>query len=160
MSDQNLKEFSVYKNNKLVRIPEDEYIEDNLLYHSLVHTLQVVSDKIDSLENKGYIFQKLKQQTNLFRAEFFKHTEMQINLMHGMGSGTFHNHTQKDFDDVMNFITEAKPAKITMLAKMMRESQELNNFTENDLVKSIESGEIEIEPENEGKSGMFNNKNN
>jgi hypothetical protein len=158
MENSKLKTFSVHKNNKLISIPESEYIEDNLLYHSLVHVLEVLSNKIDSLQNKGYIFQQLKRQANIFRIEFYKHTSFQSKIMHENGSGVFYNQTQKDFDEVIDFISESKPARITMLAKIIRENKELNNFSELDLVNSIKNGDIIIESENEGKSGMFKNK--
>ena len=47
----------VYKHGKLVWIDEKDYIDDNLLYHSMIHVLLVLSDKLDTLENKGYLFQ-------------------------------------------------------------------------------------------------------
>lgn len=148
----------VYKNGKLVWIDEKDYVDDNLLYHSMIHVLLVLSDKLDTLEDKGYLFQNLKRQANLFRTEFFKHTSAQINLMSQMGSAAFHNHTQKDFDFVLDFISKSKPAQITMLSKLIKENESLLSIGEKELAEKIEKGEIHIEPENEGKSGMFKNK--
>ena len=78
--------------------------------------------------------------------------------MSKMGSAAFHNHTQKDFDFVLDFISKSKPAQITMLSKLIKENESLLSIGEKELAEKIEKGEIHIEPENEGKSGMFKNK--
>lgn len=147
----------VFRFGRSVWIPEEEYIEDNLMYHAMIHVLSVTAEKIDYLEDRGYFFQRLKQTMKSFRDEVLKHTGTQVALMHQMGSGTFHNKTQKDYDELIDFISGAKPAKITYLMKMIRESEDLANFDEKQLAEAIESGEIEVEPENEGKSGIFKN---
>ena len=48
--------------------------------------------------------------------------------------------------------------KDTICQKLIKENESLLSIGEKELAEKIEKGEIHIEPENEGKSGMFKNK--
>ena len=144
--------YQVVRNGKLKHIPEEEYIEDNLLYHSMVHNLDVVTGQIDILMEKGYMFQVLKRKTNDFHQEAYKHITPQFKVMSDMGAITFHSKTQLDYDYISDFLKHATPAKVTYLAKLIRENQEIHSMDDQKLRDMLESGEIKVEPERIGKS--------
>lgn len=144
--------YQVVKEGKLKHIPEEEYISDNLLYHSMVHNLDVVTGQIDILMEKGYMFQILKKKTKDFQQEAYKHISPQFKVMEEMGAITFHSKTQSDYDYVSDFLKHVTPAKVTYLAKLIRENQDIHEMNDEKLRDMLESGEIVVEPQTIGRS--------
>lgn len=133
-------------------IPYDEYIEDNLIYHSMVHNMDVVNGQIDYLMDKGYLFQMLKRKAKDFQTEAFGHVAQQMKHMESVNNITFYNKTQRDYDSISDFLKGATPAKVTYLAEMIRRNEELHEMTDLKLRDMLERGEIEVEPERIGRS--------
>lgn len=135
-------------------IPESEYIEDNLLFHSMVHNLDVVTGQIDILREKGYLFQMLKKKANDFHSEAYGHISNQFRHMEMVGNMPFYNKTQSDYDFISDFLKRANPAKITYLAEMIRKNSEIHNMNDEKLRELLEKGEIYVEPTRIGKSEL------